>query len=55
MDFSFEGIHAGPIYVSSVMLKLSESRIDLPQIMGLYNATARLIAKAIRSESLLWQ
>lgn len=50
MDFSFKGLnYARPIYVSSMVLKLSESGIDLPQIMELYNVTAGLIAKAIQS------
>ena len=47
--------HGLSIYVSYVVLKFNESGIDLPQIMELYNAAARLIAKAIQSKSLLWQ
>ena len=40
---------------SSVMLELSEFGIHLLRITALYNVTARLIAEAIQSKSLLWE
>lgn len=40
--------------MSSVVLKLNDFGIDLPQIMELCDVTARLITKAIHSKSLLW-
>lgn len=53
MDFSFKDLnYTRPIYVSyvsSVVLKLGEFGIDMPQIMELYTVRARLIAKALQS------